>query len=119
MDTYLEKEMAKREELHVVETTHVKKADRFVLGANRPYIDPEEVKGSTSKIQDADASISLMVVKETDTGYAPMERDEIVRQRHEEGQHLIYAAVTKNRHGEQGNVLFNVDLTRGGIMSEL
>jgi replicative DNA helicase len=113
------KAMAKREELHVVETTHVKKADRFVLGANRPYIDPEEVKGSTSKIQDADASISLMVVKETDTGYAPMERDEIVRQRHEEGQHLIYAAVTKNRHGEQGNVLFNVDLTRGGIMSEL
>lgn len=113
------KVMAKREELHVVETTHVKKPDRFMVSAHKPYIDPEEVKGSTSKIQDADASISLMVVKETDTGYAPMERDEIVRQRHEEGQHLIYAAVTKNRHGEQGNVLFNVDLTRGGIMSEL
>ena len=113
------KVMAKREELHVVETTHVKKPDRFMVSAHKPYIDPEEVKGSTSKIQDADASISLMVVKETDTGYAPMERDEIVRQRHEEGQHLIYAAVTKNRHGEQGNVLFNVDLTRGGIMNEL
>lgn len=113
------KAMAKREELHVIETTHVKKADRFVLGANRPYIDPEEVKGSTSKIQDADASISLMVVKETDTGYAPMDYDEIVRQSQAEGRHLIYAAITKNRHGEQGNVLLDVNLNLGGVMVEV
>jgi len=113
------KAMAKREAVHVVETTHVKKPDKFVVGANKPYIDIEEVKGSASKIQDADAAISLMVVKEGQYGYEPMQRDEIVAERNAQGKHLIYAAVTKNRHGEQGNVLFEVDLNAGGIFCEL
>ncbi len=113
------KAMAKREAVHVVETTHVKKPDKFVVGANKPYIDIEEVKGSASKIQDADAAISRMVVKEGQYGYEPMQRDEIVAERNAQGKHLIYAAVTKNRHGEQGNVLFEVDLNAGGIFCEL
>ncbi|MEK9796743.1 MAG: hypothetical protein VW713_08360, partial [Alphaproteobacteria bacterium] len=63
--------------------------------------------------------ISLVVVKETDTGYAPMDYDEIVRQSQAEGRHLIYAAITKNRHGEQGNVLLDVNLNLGGVMVEV
>lgn len=112
------KEMAKRESLHVILTTHIRKPDRM-LPSSKPYIDLEEMKDTSAKAQDSDAAISLMVVKHDplDGGdYIPMTREEMIEERRSTGRHLLYAAVTKNRHGDLTNIPLVVDLNSGGYI---
>jgi replicative DNA helicase len=110
------KEMAKREEVHVILTTHVRKP--AWNAPQKPYIDLEEMKDSGAKYQDVDTAISLMVVKfDVDKGrYLPMSYEEIVEERQMARKHIVYVATTKNRNGDLGGTPFLVDLERGGLM---
>lgn len=110
------KDMAKCENVAVIVTSHVRKRDRFG-DQTKPYIEPTEMRGSSEKQGTSDACISLVLVRKDMNGfYCRLSYEEVVAQKETEGAHTIYAAVTKNRHGETGRVMFRVDLHKGGYM---
>lgn len=130
------KEIAKTNNVHVIATSHIRKP--FNAGGKkdmRTYIDLDDMKGSASKSQDADAAISIMVVKDDSTcaalgGYCqcvpkhrfkwiPMEYEERSALEMKFGQIPLMISIMKNRHGPRGSVPFILDLARGGQMQPI
>lgn len=98
---------------HVMLTSHIAKGDRSL--AKRVELEVEDMKGSSSKYQDVDCAISLMPVGEDENGdYYGLTREEIAA-RVAQYQHVdVMVTITKNRHGETGRILFDLDMSQGG-----
>jgi len=118
---YQMKDIAKRFNIHVILTTHIRKTDKFM--APTIAIDPSEMKGASSKMQDSDALLSLVPVRYDDPHAEaqafppkPMTRDEIMAAQAAGEPMLILMGVTKNRHGPERNLLFEIDMAQGGRM---
>ena len=119
---YQMKDIAKRFNILVLLTTHIRKADKFMTPGIT--IDPSEMKGAASKSQDSDALISVVPVKfEEPSGSEfhafppkPMTRDDIMAAQAAGGHIPLLLGVVKNRHGPERNHLFEIDMSQGGRM---
>lgn len=119
------KDLAKRCDLHVIYTSHVAK-NRDQRGTRRPHLDVEDMKGASSKGQDADVAISIMAVQQKNADLIPSNdwsvgnleavNNEEFAQQLEKGEGYALAFVLKNRSGTIGGVPFHVDLNKGGRM---
>lgn len=110
------KELAKAASVHIILASHVSKGDRSLR--NKPDLDVEEMKGSSSKYQDVDVAISLMPVgRDQETGqWYGLTRDQIMQRLREKGELITMVAITKNRHGELDKLPFKLDWNCGGRM---
>lgn len=110
------KEMAKRNNLHVFLTTHMSKPWSQNTARPQLYHSPDLMKGSSSKKQDSDNLISLMLVQMGNNNYwepvPPENKYDPVDVAH------IYAGFVKVRSGRTGHVIFECDNLRGGMFSE-
>lgn len=113
------KSIAKAANVHIVLVSHVAKGERSLR--NKASLDPEEMKGSSSKYQDVDAAISIMPVeRDPETGdWRGLDRREIQRVVTEKGILKLLFAITKNRHGELGELPFAVSLHKGGRIAPM
>ncbi len=112
------KQSAKDLDIFIGYTAHTSKTDRRQL-VEKTYLDPEDMKGSSSFSQDADACISLVLVVRNDlgTGYRPMTREERIAAQCTSEPMLVMASITKNRFGIQDDIIFKVDPQKGGLMT--
>ena len=113
------KQMAKDLDIHILYTAHVAKPDRRQYGPQKPYIDTDDMKGSSALSQDADAAISLMVVERSEdySRWVPLDRQGRVAVENSGLPVSVLAAITKNRGGEMADLAFQVDLARGCRMN--
>lgn len=113
------KEIAKRNNLHVILITHIAKGDKSLRAA--PDLDVEDMKGSSAKYQDVDVAISLMAVeRDRETGeWKGLSRREISDLQHERAIIKVLVSITKNRHGEITRIPFAISLKTGGRMLPL
>jgi hypothetical protein len=112
------KGIAKAADIHIILVAHIAKGDKATR--NAASLDPEDMKGSSSRYQDVDAAISVMPVA-WDAEYnrwRGLDRKEIAIRVREEGWMYILLDITKNRHGEQGEILCIIDLNKGGRLGE-
>jgi replicative DNA helicase len=110
------KELAKRLDVAVILTTHIKKADFDQRRMQRPVLDIEEMKGSSSKGQDADVALSIVQVELDDQGkWRSANRDERIAASKAQLAHIM-VGITKNRDGELADIPFEVRLWEGGRM---
>ena len=109
------KQIAKELDIGIIQTTHVAKPDRKAIA--HAWIDPDEMKGSSSKSQDADAAISLVLVKHGEMGgWEAMTRDERMGALRTGEPLYLMAAITKNRSGEMADIPFIVNINEGARM---
>lgn len=117
------KALAKRTGTHIFLVSHISKLDRNLR--NKAFLDPEDMKGSGSKMQDSDISIGVNPVK-----YGPIDDkgnfDWTALSKDELGYASSYAKpvvlgiyVAKNRNGETGPRFFECHLGQGGRCREL
>lgn len=113
------KVLAKTAKVHILLVSHVSKGDRATRG--RADLDVEEMKGSSSKYQDVDTAISCMpVTEDPETGrWRGMTREEITYNLQTTARMRLLLSVTKNRHGELGQIPFIIDMNHGGQMEPL
>jgi replicative DNA helicase len=113
------KQVAKDLDIHVLYTAHVSKPGRDYGGPRKPYIEADDIKGSSALSQDADVAISLMPVERNEdfTRWVPLDRQGRV-QAENSGQPVnVLAAVTKHRNGSLADIAFQVDLAAGCRMN--
>ena len=110
------KQTAKDLGIHIIVTAHVAKGGRY--DAPKSYIDPDDIKGSSAYSQDADTTISLMLVMHNEDGFGfrPMSREERMAAQRAGEPMLVMASVTKNRAGLIEDILFQMDMSKGGKM---
>ncbi len=112
------KQMAKDLDICALVNAHVAKADRSQRGFEKAYIDPDDMKGTSAYSQDADATISIVIVTHNDSGgYRPMNREERMEAQRNQQPMLVMASITKNRSGVQDDILFQFDMAKGGLMT--
>lgn len=113
------KSIAKTSDVHIILITHVSKGEKAMN--KKPSLDVEDMKGSSSKYQDVDCAISLMpvTVNHETGGWRGLLREEIAKKIHEDGQMNVLVVFTKNRHGEIGDLPFQISLNKGGRMAPL
>jgi len=113
------KQMAKDLDIHILYTAHVAKPDRRQYGPQKPYIDTDDMKGTSALSQDADAAISLMVVERSEdySRWVPLDRQGRVAVENSGQPVNVLAAITKNRGGEMADLAFQVDLAAGCRMA--
>lgn len=115
------KDIAKQANVHVVLVSHVSKGERGMSYYRQPYLLPEEMKGSSSKFQDVDVAVSLMPVRVSpQTGdWMGLTLDEIAYAVRTDGAMTVLVTITKNRHGEVGEIPFFVSVKNGGRMGPI
>lgn len=111
------KDMAKRNDVHVFLTTHMSKP--YQQPAVKPllYYSPDAMKGSSSKKQDSDNIISLMLIEPSPDGqwWTPLPPE----RRYDPADLVyVYAAFLKVRSGRTGHIIFEGDNVRGGMFYE-
>lgn len=105
------KGIAKDADIGIICTTHVSKPETAVKRLPA-VLDVRDMKGSSSKSQDVDVAISLMVVDwdPVKEEWFALTRDEI-RERNRPSMPArmkVLAGITKNRHGDLENVMLEV-----------
>lgn len=110
------KEIAKAENVHITMTTHIRKTNFELAKAKLPYHPLEEIKEGSTKFQDVDNCVSLVVAQEREGRWQAMDYEEIVDERDFKGGHTIYTAFTKARHGGLTHMRHAIDLHEGGVM---
>lgn len=115
------KQLAKDAEIGIIATTHVSKPEQSLKKS--PVLDINEMKGSSSKGQEVDVAVSLMVVDwdPVEEDWYALTRDEI-RERNRPAcpaRMKVLAGITKNRHGDLENVMFEVDSHAGLRVREI
>ncbi len=112
-----QKDIAKTSDVHVFLVSHISKVDKSQIML--PELDPEAMKGSSSKFQDVDLAVSIRpVVMDQEKGlWRAMTRDEISLAQRNREDIILYLGITKNRHGEIGRFLFLMSM-KGGMRME-
>ncbi len=107
------KEMAKQANIHVILVSHVAKGDKSIR--QKPDLDVEDMKGSSSKYQDVDTAISLMPVvwSGEKEDWIALDRKGIAYHAEHHKCLTVLVSITKNRHGELGSIPFELDFERG------
>lgn len=108
------KQIAKAADVHIILTTHIAKSEKALR--TRADLDVEDMKGSSAKYQDVDAAISLMCVRWDfeSMDWKGLDRREIETAIRRDRKLYILASITKNRHGELGRLVFEMDWDMGG-----
>lgn len=113
------KALAKQADVHILLVSHVSKGDKALR--NKPDLDVEDMKGSSSKYQDVDCAISLMPVERSpETGeWMGLTRVQITDAIASRKPLKLLVAVTKNRHGELARLEFAISLGYGGRITPM
>lgn len=108
------KSIAKSSNVHIYLISHISKGEKQMY--KQAFLSPEDMKGSSSKFQDVDCSISLMPVKvDPEEGrYVGLSLEELTNRIRGDGQVTLLVTFTKNRHGELGEIPFIVSIRNGG-----
>jgi glutamate formiminotransferase len=83
-----------------------------------PVIAMEELKGASSKYQDADVLISLVPVAKRDGAWVGMTQHEIGEVVRDGGRIPIMLYTTKNRHSPPAGTVLYLDTARGCSVSQ-
>jgi|3_EtaG_2_1085321.scaffolds.fasta_scaffold07126_2 replicative DNA helicase len=106
------KDLSKRAEVHINIVSHVSKGERSMR--NAADLDPEEMKGSSSKYQDADNCISIMPVRPGEEGWVGLTREGIRTSLRRDGGCTLLLSITKNRMGDLARIEMELDYNAGG-----
>lgn len=114
-----QKDIAKSSDLHMFLVSHISKIDKADMA--KPQLDPDAMKGSSSKFQDVDLAVSIRpVVMDAEKGqWRAMMLDEISEAQRRRDPIILYVGITKNRHGEVGKFLFSMSMRQGMRMEPL
>ncbi|MEM4603223.1 MAG: DnaB-like helicase C-terminal domain-containing protein [Candidatus Nezhaarchaeales archaeon] len=99
----------------VIATSHIRKQDEY----NRysPVIAMEELKGASSKYQDADVLVSLVPVAKRDGAWTGMTQQEIGETVRNKGRIPIMLYTTKNRYAPPSGIVLYIDTANGCSMA--
>lgn len=100
----------------VIATSHIRKQDE--MNRYSPVIAMEELKGASSKYQDADVLISLVPVAKRDGAWVGMTQHEIGEVVRDGGRIPIMLYTTKNRYYPPAGTVLYLDTARGCSVSQ-
>jgi replicative DNA helicase len=109
------KQIAKDVDIHVIFTAHVAKPERGQQGPKKPFIETDDIKGSSAFSQDADTAISLVPVERSEdfSRWVPLDRQGRMTVERSGRPLNLLAAITKSRTGAMADIAFEVDLQHG------